>query len=188
MGSEPKPEGGEIVRVMVKEIARLIGVEAGRIQIETPLNRIKGLVPKVDTIPQNSKKARLYLLTIAGWSITGPRARALEDLGRYVTVPVAVRRAHEDGRVREGDSLVYVPGEEEGERVYHFRVSQELVEVGERSDPGEREVAVKAEASKEADGDRPDDLRAVGTDVGPSPSPPSTPRRVRRRSSGPREA
>lgn len=190
MYSETKPEGSETFQAKLKDIARLIGVEAGQIQVETPVNRIKGLVPKVDTIPQSSKKARLYLVTVAEWSITGPRARALEDLGRCVTVPVAVRRAHEAGRVRDGDALVYVPGDEEGERVYHFRVTPELLGTGERSDPGEREVEVKVEAPKQDKGDRSNDPWVAGTEKYPPPDGPTgreegdfapTPRRRRRR-------
>lgn len=190
MCSEPDPEGGEIVEVKVRDVARLIGVEAGQVQLETPPNRIKGLVPKVDTIPRNGKKARLYLLTVGGGAITSPRARTLEDLGKYVAVPVAVRRAHEAGQVREGDALVYVPGDEEGERVYHFRVNRELLEIGERSDPGERKVAVKVEAQKQDKGNRPNDLWASGTKKYPPPDGPigheegdftPTPRRRRRR-------
>lgn len=198
MCSKSKPEGGEIVKV--KDVALLIGVEAGQVQLDTPLNRIKGLVPKVDTIPRNGKKARLYLLTMGGGAITSLRAWALEDLGRYVAVPVAVRRAHEAGRVREGDALVYVPGDEEGERVYHFRATRELLEVGERSDPGKRELAVKVEAPKD-DGDWSDDLRVAGIGEDPpwggptgceegdlTPSPARRRRRVRHRDGGSGEA
>lgn len=190
MCSEPEPEVGEIVEVKMRDVARLIGVEAGQVQLETPLNRIKGLVPKVDTIPRSGKKARLYLLTVGEGAITSPRASTLEDLGKYVAVPVAVRRAHEAGRVREGDALVYVPGDEEGERVYHFRVSGDLLEIGERSDPGERKVEVKVEAQKEDEGDRSYDLWLAGKEEHPPwPGPTGreggdftpTPRRRRRR-------
>ena len=188
MSSETKPEGSETYQVKLKDIAHLIGVEAGQIQVEVPVNRIKGLVPKVDTIPRSGKKAQLYLLIVWEGTSTIPRMRALEEFGRFVTVPVAVWRAHEAGSVRGGDALVYVPGEEEGERVYHFRVTGELLEIGERSDPGEREVAVKVAASKEDTTDRLDDSRAVGAGKRPSPSDPFAPRLRRRRSDGPRES
>ena len=190
MSSETKPEGSEAYQVKLKDIARLIGVEAGQIQVETPSNLIKDLVPKVDTIRRSSKKAGLYLLIVWEGTSTIPRERALEEFGRFVTVPVAVWRAHEAGSVREGDALVYVPGEEEGERVYHFRVTGELLEAGERSDPGEQEVAVKVKSPKKDERDRSGDLWTSGTEEYPPRGGPngheeenftSTPRRRRRR-------
>ena len=104
---------GKMRSMKLKEVARLIEVEAGQIKLDTPLNEIKGLLPKGSAIPKNAKKARLYKLMMLG---DKPNADSLVDLGANVAVPVAIRRAFAGGRIQEGDSLVYEPGEELGER------------------------------------------------------------------------
>ena len=183
---------GKMRSMKLKEVARLIEVEAGQIKLDTPLNEIKGWLPKGNAIPKHAKKARLYKMTMLG---DKPSADSLVDLGPHVAVPVAVRRAFVAGRVQEGDSLVYAPGEEPGERVHHFRATRELLELGERHDPGEREMAVREEdvssfrlpASRKRrleDDGRPRDGSATeddGADALPGRLAGGTPRRVRRR-------
>lgn len=122
-----------------RELARAAGVGVDCFRFDVALEELEGL-----TLP-NKRGAGIFRL---GISSAGELATHPVEWLPGVAVPVLLWRVARDkdaaGVVVPGNSFLVVLGE--AGPVYHFRLSEGMLRMGEGCDPGEREVEVRVSA------------------------------------------